>query len=421
MRLKERFNKVEKIRSKLLKIAESQGTPIYIFDKNEVLKNLRSFKNAFNKNGLDINIFYAVKSNYYLGLLKTIVKESSYLDVSSPRELKLALKAGAKKIIYTGPAKKEEDFELLSKYHSKVIINLESFRELKILGKIAEKNKVKIKCGLRIITANQIGWTKFGMPLSSLKKFYIEALKYKNLDFCGVHFHISMNKTKEPYVKTLKELADYFKKNFSEKERQNFEYIDIGGGFYPDVFEALYPWNLNQEIKFFDLKKCFKEIIEDKINPRYVMEEATIPIEEFAEAISKVYKKEILSILPSAKLYCEPGRFISHSGVHILLKLMEIKNDWMGIVDGGNNMIGWEKYQFCNYVPIFNLSQFSKTNEIPFITYGSLCTPDDIWGYYLYTKGKPREGDVLLMPFQGAYTYTFSQEFIKEIPKVVDL
>lgn len=421
MKFKERLNKVENIRSKLLKIAESRGTPLYIFDKDEVLKNLRSFKNAFKKNGLDINIFYAVKSNYYLGLLKTIVKEASYLDVSSPREFKLALKAGAKKIIYTGPAKKEADFELLSKYHSRVIINLESLRELKILGKIAEKNKVKIKCGLRIITENQAGWTKFGMPLSSLKKFYSEALKYKALNFCGVHFHISMNKTPEPYTKTLKELADYFKKNFNEKERQGFEYIDIGGGFYPDVFEALYPWNLNQEIKYFDKKKIIKEIIEEKINPRYLMEEATIPIEEFAEAISKVYKKEILSILPNAKLYCEPGRFISHSAMHVLLKFMEIKHDWMGVVDGGNNMIGWEKYQFCNYVPIFNLSQFSKTNEIPFITYGSLCTPDDIWGYYLYTKGKPREGDVLLMPFQGAYTYTFSQEFIKEIPKVFDL
>ena len=83
-------------------------------------------------------------------------------------------------------------------------------------------------------------------------------------------------------------------------------------------------------------------------------------------------------------------------------------------------MIGWEKYQFFNYVPIFNLTNFSITKEIPFILYGSLCTPDDIWGYYFYGD-KIEKNDIFLLPFQGAYTYTLAQNFIKEIPQVYNL
>ena len=100
---------------------------------------------------------------------------------------------------------------------------------------------------------------------------------------------------------------------------------------------------------------------------------------------------------------------------------MDIKNEKTGIADGGNNMIGWEKHQFFYYTPFFNLSQFTDKKEIPFVTYGSLCMPDDIWGYFLFTAGQPKEGDILLLPYQGAYTYTLAQNFIREVPKVYDM
>jgi diaminopimelate decarboxylase len=108
----------------------------------------------------------------------------------------------------------------------------------------------------------------------------------------------------------------------------------------------------------------------------------------------------------------------------MLLRIIDIKknkNNSFGITDGSGNMIGWEKYEFFYYAPVINLSQFDTKNEIPFITYGSLCMPDDIWGYYMYTKGTPKPNDVIVVPFQGAYTYTFAQNFIKEIPPVYDM
>ncbi len=414
------FKKIEALKPVFLKIAQKSGTPVYVFDPNEVRANIVSFKNAFKDAGVDANIFYAAKSNYYPPLLQTVVKSGEGIDVSSGRELKLALKAKARRIIYTGPAKSEKDFELILKNISKITVNLESVRELKLFDSMCSKKRVRAKCGVRIFTQSQAGWTKFGIPLSELRSFSDEAAKCGNINFCGIHFHISFNKDPENYVNTIIELADYMKANFSGSENLRFEYVDIGGGFYPQSFEALYPWNPEQHTYYPNEKEILDKIISDSFQPRYLPLKVD-SIEKFAKDITAAFKNKILKIMPNAALYCEPGRYISHSSMHILLRIMDIKRGKIGITDGGANMIGWEKYQYCDYVPTFNLSQFTQKREIPFMLYGSLCTPEDIWSYYLYTASDPKEGDIVLVPFQGAYTYTLAQEFIKEIPPVLDL
>ncbi|MFH1012291.1 MAG: alanine racemase [Candidatus Peregrinibacteria bacterium] len=408
----------------LLRAAKTAGTPLYVFDVKGMRNNLQAFKRAFKKHGVDIHIFFAVKSNYYLGLLKTVVQEGEGLDVSSQRELKLALRAKAKEIVYTGPAKTEADFKLILKHHSKIRVNLESIRELELLAKMAKAKKVRVRCGLRISTALQNDWTKFGLPLNQLKTFYHKAQQYPSIQLCGIHFHTSFNRTPDSYVKNLKILSDYLKENFNHRERATFQYLDIGGGFYPESIEGIYPWNPKGDIKSFDV--CLlDDICADKFQPRYSPPIPVSPIDEFGSQIAAVYKSEIRPLLPNAQFLAEPGRFIANNSMHILLKLIEVKEDFKGtktgIADGGNNMIGWEKYQFCNYVPMFNLTQFTLEREIPFVVYGSLCTPYDIWGYYLYTANEPKPGDFLWIPFQGAYTYALAQEFIKEIPPVYDL
>jgi diaminopimelate decarboxylase len=47
-----------------------------------------------------------------------------------------------------------------------------------------------------------------------------------------------------------------------------------------------------------------------------------------------------------------------------------------------------------------------------------LCTPHDIWGYSYHGSGIT-VGDILLVPGQGAYTYSLRQNFIKPIADVV--
>ena len=104
--------------------------------------------------------------------------------------------------------------------------------------------------------------------------------------------------------------------------------------------------------------------------------------------------------------------------MHILLKVTDIKSPKKIITDGGINIIGWERFEEY-YAPVLNLTHPSTT-EIPCTIFGSLCTPDDIWGYSCFAS-RMEIDDILLIPYQGAYTYTFRQEFIKSLPNVVKL
>jgi diaminopimelate decarboxylase len=99
----------------------------------------------------------------------------------------------------------------------------------------------------------------------------------------------------------------------------------------------------------------------------------------------------------------------------MVVRVLDRKRKNMAITDGGNNALGWD-YGEQFYYPIINLTHFSQ-KEIPFTLYGSLCTPRDVWGYYLFTR-KVKEGDVMVIPNQGAYRLSLAQNFIKPIPKV---
>jgi diaminopimelate decarboxylase len=99
------------------------------------------------------------------------------------------------------------------------------------------------------------------------------------------------------------------------------------------------------------------------------------------------------------------------------MRVVDVKTPTKIIADAGVNLIGWEGLRY-DYEPIINLSDFSTT-EKDCRVYGNLCMADDIWGYSCFAK-KIRVGDLLVMPYQGAYTFSLAQNFIKPIPPVYD-
>jgi diaminopimelate decarboxylase len=86
------------------------------------------------------------------------------------------------------------------------------------------------------------------------------------------------------------------------------------------------------------------------------------------------------------------------------------------ITDAGTNAVGWERFE-TDYFPVLNLSR-PALSEKPCNVLGSLCTPHDVWGYSYWGEGI-EIGDILLIPTQGAYTYSLMQNFIKPLPEVV--
>ncbi|MDD3896481.1 MAG: alanine racemase [Candidatus Peribacteraceae bacterium] len=414
-----RLESVPALREKLLPLKKIPGEPLFVYEEAEVLSSYKKVTDAFAHEGVTLHPFFAMKSNSYAGLLKTIVSAGGGLDASSTRELAFALAAGAEQILLTGPAKTEKEFAYVVDHPGRITVNLESMRELELLGRMAKERGVKVRCGLRVVTDHQHGWTKFGQPLTQLRPFYDAAKRHASLDFSGVHFHTSFNGNPDRYVRTIQEVCAYAREHFSPEERAECTYIDMGGGLYPeDLLECTYPWNDKLE-RMHASAKVLQDIRADRIKPR-VIPPQIIPMQDFASAVSAVYQDAVRTTFPHAELYAEPGRLLSNNSMHLLLTLIDKKEDWMGITDAGTNMIGWEKYQYFYYSPVFNLTHFSAEREVPFFLYGSLCTPDDLWGYYLHCSDV-QEGDTICLPYQGAYTYALAQNFIRAIPPVVEL
>jgi diaminopimelate decarboxylase len=102
--------------------------------------------------------------------------------------------------------------------------------------------------------------------------------------------------------------------------------------------------------------------------------------------------------------------------MQFLFTVIDKKDRDLVITDAGTNVIGWERFE-VDYFPILNLSR-SDLIERPCQVLGSLCTPHDVWGYSYFGRNI-QPGDLLMIPCQGAYTYSLGQRFIKSLPKVV--
>lgn len=380
-----------------LNLVKKYDTPFYVYDQEGLDESINRFVVSFKKYIPKFQPYYAVKLNHYPLIVRRAVEQGMGLDVASIRELKIALDTKATKIVYYSPAKNEEDLRYALKHADKVRIHIDSFNELRLLGKLANKLKVNVSVGVRINTPAHGLWTKYGIPLKQLKSFWSEASNYKFLKLNGVHFHQSRNKNTFFYSNTIRELALYLSKHFSPDQLKSIKYIDFGGGFEPHQSEG---------------------IIEDrgKVWPTYKIVKAPT-IEEYAEVIGDSIRKYLDPIIEVTYM-SEPGRYICNNAMHITLSVADIKDKKNCILDGGVNMVGWQRFE-KEYFPLVNITHPSKTGQ-KCRMWGNLCTTWDIWGYYYYGS-KLEQKDVIITPNQGALTYSLAQSFINEIPAVYTL
>lgn len=398
-------------RQRILKLTKKRQTPFYILDEAELNNSLKNFTTAFAKYLPGSEHYYAVKLNHHPEVIKRILSQGFNLDVSSAKELKLGLSLGAKKFVFSGPAKTETDLNLALKYSSQVTVNLDSFSELKRLGELSARQKKTIRAGVRVFTKYHGVWNKFGINLQDLALFFKQAKKYPFVNLTGIQFHISWNESALPYQQVIAELASYLKRNFNQKDLARLEFIDLGGGFRPYQSEGYYPWRIPQGRIVKETAEFNDE--EPKFSYKYFIASAVV-IDEYAKGIAEAIKKHLEPVVDCV-YYTEPGRYLCNNSMHILTQLIDIKGPNYGVVDAGINAIGWERFVY-EYFPLLNLTRPSL-REIDFTVYGSLCMADDLWGYSCYAK-KMQEGDLILVPYQGALTYSLAQEFIKPIPPV---
>ncbi|HYW78746.1 MAG TPA: hypothetical protein VE890_04180 [Thermoguttaceae bacterium] len=379
-------------RAEFLSLVDRYGSPLYVFDESTLRLRTQTFRQAFEQVFPLVSCYFAMKSNNHPLVAATVLSEGFGLDVSSGVELEAAFSSGACDVAFSGPGKTQAELVLAVENAERVTVLIDSFGELRRLAEIAQARRTSVRCGVRITPPNG-KWRKFGVPLEKLRSFWEEAEQCQFVELGGLQFHTSWNHGPARQIEMI-EAIDREISRWPKRLLTRIAFLDIGGGFWPPQGE----WLL------------------DAGNGGRCVVPAE-PIEVFARQLAERLQECVLD-LSACRICFEPGRWICNDAMHLLLTVVDKKEEDLAIVDAGTNAIGWERFE-SDYAPLINLSRptlVEKTCQV----LGSLCTPHDVWGN-AYWGDDLLPGDVLLVPDQGAYTYSLCQHFIKQVPLVVSL
>ena len=129
-------------------LAATYATPFYLYDADGINSCIEAIRQAFENR---VKVFYAVKANPNLELLRAVLPVADGLDISSGGELHQALTAGfnGANMSFAGPAKTYT--ELSDSIENGVgCISIESLRELNDCLRIARETGTKAQIVMRI-------------------------------------------------------------------------------------------------------------------------------------------------------------------------------------------------------------------------------------------------------------------------------
>ena len=282
-------------------------TPCYLFEPEIITARATTFKRAFQNQLPDTGFYFAMKSNNFPDVSRTVLKSGFGVDVSSGEELALALELGAEDIVFSGPGKTQSELDLAVANSRQVVVLMDSLTELKRLENRAARQNTIVHTGVRLTTEPMGLWKKFGILPEDLNAFIQATKSCPHIRFQGIQFHSSWNMGPEKQVAFIKKLGKTLGR-LALRDLNLIKFIDIGGGYWPEQGE----WLLLQP----DLETRKNGTVME-INP-------STPIDIFARELSQTICEHIHNRL-ECRICFEPGRWICNDAMHIIIKVMDKK------------------------------------------------------------------------------------------------
>jgi len=370
-------------------IARQYGTPFYLYDLEDIFEKIGNIRDTF---GSDIKLYYAIKANSNLELLKAIREKVDGLDISSYGEMEQSLLAGysAHQLSFAGPGKTYEELEKAIK-SGIGIISVESLREMEDIRKISLGISGKVDIALRINPsllikefAIKMGGqaTQFGIDEEKIDEAAAYLRNNENhFNFRGIHVYSGTQcLNEEALVRNIENVLQIATRLEDEHDLE-CDWINLGGGFGVSYHD-------NQKLNIEKVAGGVKKAIEiyrkfTKGNPNFIFELGRYLVTE-----AGIYVAKVLSVKGSrGKLY-----FVLDGGMNHHLAASGnfgqiIKKNFL--VKNLSNPAGEMKN--CNLV-------------------GPLCTTLDVLGRDISVES-PRVGDLIAFLNSGSYGFTSSPLF----------
>lgn len=222
----------------LARLAAEVGTPFFCYSTATIERHYRLFAKAVGAPAA--KIFYAMKANSNLAVLRTLARLGAGADTVSEGEIRKAIAAGItpERIVFSGVGKTED--ELAYAVGAGIYqINVESEGELELLSRIAAAGGKLQSVAVRInpdvgagghakITTGSSA-NKFGVSLEDAERLYLRAADLAGVRMVGIAVHIgsqilAIDQLRSAFTR-MRALADRLRSQGLPVER-----LDLGGG-----------------------------------------------------------------------------------------------------------------------------------------------------------------------------------------------
>jgi diaminopimelate decarboxylase len=360
---------------KVLDICKEFGTPLYVYDAQKIIYQLKSLKMAFSD--VDVKIKYAAKALTNLSILKLLKTHGAGVDVVSIQEAHLAIRAGfdPHEIMFTPNCADYTELEEGVKLG--LVLNIDNLPHLKRFGEqfggsypICLRLNPHIMAGGNYKISTGHSNSKFGISVYQLPQI-MEMVNQSNIQVTGLHIHSGSEIIKTDVFLKMAEIFFSVARDFKD-----LRFIDFGSGFKVayqegDMITNVYEVGLK-------LCKAFREFCEH-------------------------YGRKL-------ELWIEPGKFLVSEAGDLLVKTTVVKStpsvNFVGVNSGLNHLI--RPMMYDAYHHILNISNPTGAQKV-YTVVGYICETDT---FGVDRKlNEVREGDILAIRNAGAYGFSMSSNY----------
>ena len=364
----------------LPKIAESFGTPCYVYSRAALEQNFQAYESALAD--MDHLTCFAVKANSNVAVLNVLARKGAGFDIVSGGELTRVLKAGgrASQVIFSGLGKTTE--EIAQALDAGILcFNVESEAELERINEVAGNKGKTAPVSLRVNPDVDAGThpyistglkeNKFGIDIKDAPAVYRKAAAMAHVDVIGVDCHIGSQLTSiEPYLDAIDRVLLLI--DGLQAEGISIEHFDMGGG----------------------------------LGVIYDQEKPPAPSALISAVREKLADRKL-------KLILEPGRSIAANAGVFLTRVEYLKHSThkhFAIVDGAmNDLLRPALYGAWQAIVPVDTRGDDQREEHLYDVVGPVCESGDFLGKSRWLR--LAQGDLLAVRSAGAYGFVMSSNY----------